>query len=232
LKKTLILFILICLNLYSNSFSKSKKLLLKKVYYDNQYTFYCSNPYEIKEIDGKEKTLIIKDKKYFTSKDDSFFNFWDENIRSKRVEWDHVMPVERFARDLLCWKSGGRKACKNDISFNEMKADMHNLVPSIGEINNDKSNYKFADKTAKKRLYGNCEFEIDSKSKEIYVKDNSKGDIARIYLYMSDKYNIPLSKTERKMMEEWNIKDPTSTWEKIKNERVFKLQGNRNSFFK
>ena len=49
---------------------------------------------------------------------------------------------------------------------------------------------------------------------------------------MSDKYNIPLSKTERKMMKEWNIKDPTSTWEKIKNERVFKLQGNRNSFIK
>lgn len=49
---------------------------------------------------------------------------------------------------------------------------------------------------------------------------------------MSDKYNIPLSKTERKRMEEWNIKDPTSTWEKIKNERVFKLQGNRNYFVK
>ena len=232
MKKALILFILICLNLYSNSFSKSKKLLLKKVYFDNQYTFYSSNPYEIKQIDGKERTLLIKDKKYFTSKDDSFFNFWDENIRSKRVEWDHVMPVERFARHLPCCKDGGRKTCKNNISFNEMQADMHNLVPAIGEINNDKSNYGFGETTAKKRFYGNCEFEIDSKSKEIYVKANIKGDIARIYLYMSDKYNIPLSKTERKMMEEWNIKDPTSTWEKIKNERVFKLQGNRNYFVK
>ena len=40
------------------------------------------------------------------------------------------MPVERFARHLPCWKDGGRKACKNNISFNEMKADMHNLVPA------------------------------------------------------------------------------------------------------
>ena len=130
MKKALILFILICLNLFSNSFSKSKKLLLKKVYYDNQYTFYCSNPYEIKQIDGKERTLIIKDKKYFTSKDDSFFNFSNENPRAKRVEWEHIMPAEKFGRELPCWKKGGRKACKNDISFNEMEADMHNLVPS------------------------------------------------------------------------------------------------------
>ena len=49
---------------------------------------------------------------------------------------------------------------------------------------------------------------------------------------MNDKYNIALSKTERKMMEKWNIKDPTSTWENVKNERVFKLQGNRNYFVK
>ena len=39
------------------------------------------------------------------------------------------MPVENFGRQLSCWKEGGRKACKNDITFNEMEADMHNLVP-------------------------------------------------------------------------------------------------------
>lgn len=142
------------------------------------------------------------------------------------------MPAEKFGRDLPCWKKGGRKACKNDISFNEMQADMHNLVPSIGEINNDRSNYKFAEKTARKNIYGNCEFEINQKLKEVYVKPDIKGDIARIYLYMSDKYNIPLSKSELKMMKEWNIKNPTSAWEKIKNERVFRLQGNRNYFIK
>ena len=122
MKKALIFFILICLNLYSNSFSKSKKLLLKKVYFDNQYTFYCSNPYEIKQIDGKEKTLIIKDKKYFTSKDDSFFNFWNENPRRKRVEWDHVIPVERFARHLPCLKMKEEKLVR--MIFHLMKCKL------------------------------------------------------------------------------------------------------------
>ena len=57
------LLIVICFislsTLNANSFSKTKKILLKKVYFDNQYTFYCGNPYEIKQIDGKEKTVII-----------------------------------------------------------------------------------------------------------------------------------------------------------------------------
>ena len=117
-------------NLNANSYSKTKKILLKKVYFDNQYTFYCQNPYEIKQIDGKEKTVIIKDKRYFTSRNDSFFNFWNDNPRAKVVEWEHVMPVEYFAKNLPCWKDGGRKACKKDPLFNKMEADMHNLVPA------------------------------------------------------------------------------------------------------
>ena len=40
------------------------------------------------------------------------------------------MPTHNFGQHLPCWRSGGRKACKNDITFNEMEADMHNLVPS------------------------------------------------------------------------------------------------------
>lgn len=46
------------------------------------------------------------------------------------------MPAENFGRQLSCWKEGGRKACKNDITFNEMEADMHNLVPLANIENN------------------------------------------------------------------------------------------------
>ncbi|MGB3751050.1 MAG: endonuclease [Arcobacteraceae bacterium] len=47
-----------------------------------------------------------------------------------------------------------------------------------------------------------------------------------------NKYNINLSKQERKMMEVWNKQDPVSEWEKIKNKRVKKLRGNYNQFIK
>ena len=47
---------------------------------------------------------------------------------------------------------------------------------------------------------------------------------------MSDKYNVNLSNQERKMFEVWNKFDPVDEWERIKNKRVYKLQGNRNRY--
>lgn len=64
------------------------------------------------------------------------------------------------------------------------------------------------------------------------MKDDIKGDIARIYFYMSDRYNINLSKQERKLLEAWNKLDPVDEWEKLKNKRVLRLQGNGNKYIK
>ena len=81
-------------------------------------------------------------------------------------------------------------------------------------------------------MYGKCNFEVDFKAKRAYIKDEIKGDIARIYFYMSDRYNINLSKQERKIMEVWNKLDPVDEWERVKNKRVLRLQGNGNKYIK
>ncbi len=109
----------------------------------------------------------------------AFFKSGKENYRTKNVEWEHIMPAENFGRHLSCWKEGGRKACKNDITFNEMEADMHNLVPAIGELNSDRANYKFGADNPKVGQYGKCNFQVDFKAKRAYVKDEIKGDIAK-----------------------------------------------------
>ena len=214
--------------LNANSFYQSKKLLLKEVYFDNQNTFYCLNKYSIKLVNNKYKTILESNDKYIPRK--LYFKSGKENYRTKNVEWEHIMPVENFGKHLPCWKEGGRKACKNDKSFNEMEADMHNLVPAIGELNADRANYRFAADKPKVGQYGKCEFEVDFKAKRVYVRDEIKGDIARIYFYMSDKYNVNLSSQERKMFEVWNKLDPVDEWERIKNKRVYKLQGNKNNY--
>ncbi len=152
-----------------------------------------------------------------------FFNFWNDNERAKIVEWDHVMPVEYFAKDLPCWKEGGRKACAKDETFKIMESDMHNLVPAIGEINNDKSNFRFGEKLPKKGQYGNCELKIDFENRIVYPRAEIRGDIARIYLYMSKTYNIKLSKEDKKMFEKWHLENPISKWEKIKEERIHNI---------
>ena len=142
------------------------------------------------------------------------------------------MPAHNFGQHLPCWKNGGRKACKKDKLFNTMEADMHNLVPAIGETNGDRSNFRYGANKPKANQYGACNFEVDFKAKRAYVRDEIKGDIARIYFYMSDKYNINLSKQERAMMEAWDKLDPIDEWEKIKNIKVTKFQGNTNTYIK
>ena len=80
--------------------------------------------------------------------------------------------------------------------------------------------------------YGQCLVEVDFKNKRAYVKDNIRGDIARTYFYMSEKYNVRLSKQEKKMMKAWDKSDPISQWERTKNKRVERLQGNFNKYIK
>lgn len=46
--KILMSILLLSIVINAASFSKSKKILVKKIYFDNQISFYCSNPYECK----------------------------------------------------------------------------------------------------------------------------------------------------------------------------------------
>ena len=225
-KNFLLLIVFISLSaLQANeiNFSHSKKLLLKQVYHDNKKDFYCDNPYNIAQVNGREKTLVIPDvSKYSPRK--------PNRPETKFINWEHVMPANRFGQNLDCWKKGGRKGCKNDLLFNQMESDMHNLTPSIAEINSDRGNFNYGNKIPSQGQYGNCKAESDFRNKLFYPKEDIRGDIARIYFYMSEKYKIGLSADETAMFKTWNKNDPVSQWEKIKNQRVKKLQGNDNRF--
>lgn len=229
MKKSIIMLLIITSFINGASFSKSKKVLLKKIYYDNQKTFYCNNPYQQEKVNKKYKTLIVNNADYYTPRK-KYYKSGKINTRAKRVEWEHVMPAYNFGRQLKCWQNGGRKACKKDKLFKKMEADMHNLVPAIGEVNANRSNFRYAAGTPKVGQYGKCNVQIDFKNKKAYIDDEIKGDIARIYFYMSEKYNVKLSKRDIKMFKIWDKNDPVSKWEKIKNQRVYKQQGNKNRF--
>lgn len=64
--------------------------------------------------------------------------------RAARLEWEHVVPAWVMGHQRQCWQKGGRHNCiSGDPVFSVMEADMHNLVPSINEVNGDRSNYRF-----------------------------------------------------------------------------------------
>jgi len=161
--------------------------------------------------------------------------------RALLIEWEHIVPAYSFGKDRECWKKTdcefegkrikGRKCCeKTDPQFRLMESDLHNLVPVPGEINNDRSHYFFGEIEGEKREYGTCDFEVDFKKQVAEPREEIRGDIARIFLYMEKQWNIPIPYDKRTLYEKWNRLDPPSTFEIRKNDLIEKAQGRRNPF--
>ncbi|WP_333607563.1 endonuclease [Arsukibacterium sp.] len=77
--------------------------------------------------------------------------------RANRIEWEHVMPAHHFGHQRQCWQQGGRKNCgRTDAVFRRMEADLYNLVPTVGEVNGDRSNYRFGMLPSSAAQHGSC----------------------------------------------------------------------------
>lgn len=206
--------------IFADSFAESKRILTKFYAENPQFMqdFYCNAPFKI----VKNKLEILPSEAY--SPRNKKTKKGQINKRARFIEYEHIVPAHNFGKHLPCWKQGGRKACQKDKIFQKMEADLQNIVPAIGEINEDRKNYRYAEspKTMRFTQYGNCKVFTDFKRKRFYPADYSKGWIARSYLYMSETYHIRLSNQEKKLMESWSKKYPASEKEKVFREFVTK----------
>ena len=105
---------------------------------------------------------------------------------------------------------------------------MHNLFPSIGEVNGDRSNFVFGEIDGEEREYGKCDFEVAQRIAE--PKKSIRGDIARSYFYMSNQYKIEIPSDYEKMLREWHFFDQPDKWERDRNSLIEDVQGDRNPF--
>ena len=203
-----------------SSFSKAKKEAVK-IYLDYPTSFYCGC-----DITWKNK------KKGIPELESCGYQVRKQEKRASRIEWEHVVPAWQFGHQRQCWQKGGRKNCtRNDKQFKSMEADLHNLVPAIGEVNGDRSNFRFSQWNGSKgAFYGQCAFKVDFKGRVAEPPAQSRGAIARTYMYMNNEYKFNLSKAQRQLMEAWNKQYPVSTWECTRDERIAKIQGNHNQF--
>jgi len=207
------------------SFSKAKKILLKEVYYDHRKTIYCNADFNAKKHitapAGFETAKYIK--------------------RSKKIEWEHVVPAENFGRTFVEWREGddicvskkgksykGRK-CANKTSkeYRYMQADMFNLYPAIGAVNALRSNYNFTMLPTAKSDFGSCKMKIENRKAE--PPKQARGRIARTYLYMDLTYpRYSMSKQQKQLMTAWDKQYSVSQWECLRAERITTLQGSSN----
>ena len=105
---------------------------------------------------------------------------------------------------------------------------MHNLFPTFWKLNRARVNQEFGDIRGEKRKFGNCDIEVNRKF--IEPRSKLKGDVARVYLYMSNQYEIPLRKHFEESLRMWHLMDPPDIWEIERNNFIEAKQGNRNPF--
>lgn len=135
------------------------------------------------------------------------------------------MPARQFA----CWVGGGRDECeKSDPRAQAMLFDLHNLAPSVGQVNALRSNDRYTDLPNSTSDFGNCPIEDATNAFE--PPDCLKGDTARIWLYMASRHGVDITLAEHAMFEAWSNADPISPWESEREKRIAKHTFVRNPF--
>lgn len=204
------------------------KLAAKKIYGDHQKTFYCGCYYD------EQGKIDLKSCGYKIQQDTS---------RANRLEWEHIVPVSHIAFHLPCWQQKlcrksngetykGRECCRElDEAFSKMEADLHNLVPEIGELNACRSNFRFGMiPYIETGQFGECYFKIDKENRRAEPKPELRGMIARIYLYVADRYGMNLSDSQFQLLSAWNREWPPEAWEIERDNRIANIQGHHNPF--
>ena len=222
-------FTALAANTTITSFNKAKKTLEKEVYFDHRETLYCSAVFDDKKhvspLEGFETTKYLK--------------------RSKKIEWEHVVPAENFGRTFPEWREGnavcvdnkgksfkGRKcASKANKEYRLMQSDMYNLYPAIGAVNALRSNYNFTMLPSEESDFDFCSMKIENKKAE--PPESDRGRIARTYLYMEESYSrYNMSKAQRQLMDTWDKMYSVNDWECELVERIGKLQNNQKNIVK
>jgi len=207
------------------SFSKAKNILLKQIYNNHRITLYCAATFNSKKqvtpFKGFTTTKYVK--------------------RAKKIEWEHIVPVENFGRTFNVWRQGhnkcvnskgksfkGRKCAeKVSVEYRHMQSDMFNIYPAIGAVNALRSNYNFTVLPAQKSDFGSCAMKIDNRKAE--PPEVARGIIARTYLYMDGAYNrYNISKSQRQLMNAWDKMYPVDSWECTRAKKISSLQKSEN----
>ncbi|MFC1518829.1 endonuclease [Pseudomonadota bacterium] len=212
-------------NTTNQSFNKAKKSLESSIYNNHRETIYCGAEFT-------EKKKVIPPPGFETAK---------YIKRSKKVEWEHVVPAENFGRSFKEWRDGHsscvdskgksfkglRCAKKVNTEYRYMQADMYNLYPAIGAVNALRSNYNFTMLPSSPSSFGSCQMKIDNRKAEPPIA--ARGRIARTYLYMDSTYpRYALSKQQKQLMTAWDKQFPVSKWECTRAKRIAAIQKNSN----
>lgn len=204
-------------NFQQNSFSQAKAYAVA-INADAPGSFYCGCKIS---WNGKKGTPDLASCGYQVRKNAE---------RASRIEWEHVVPAWTFGHQLQCWQEGGRKNCAKDAGYRRIESDLHNLQPSVGEVNGDRANFMYGQWRGGEGQYGQCAMKVDFKNKLAEPPEQARGAIARTWFYMRDQYKISMSSQQTQLMTAWSKLNPVNSWECERDKRIARVQGNHNPY--
>lgn len=155
--------------------------------------------------------------------------------RRTRVEWEHVVPAATFGKGLPGWDGAAPECERRQLrgrnclrlvspAFNRMEADLYNLRPVVGSVNELRGSRAMSEIRGEKGV-GRCDFEVDRG--QVEPPNGVKGDVARIYLHMEKRYpgRGIVDRRDRDEYLRWDREDPAGPEECALIRRIEQLMG-------
>lgn len=136
----------------------------------------------------------------------------------RTVNAEHTWPQSQFSRT---------------FPGEDQKSDMHHLFPTDSEMNSKRSSLEFGDVVSRREELKCAESRlgVSREGADVFEPPAAhKGNVARALFYFSVRYRMKIENAEESDLREWHRMDPVDEEERDRNERIFRLQGNRNPF--
>lgn len=207
------------------NFELAKKIA-QEIFMLHRQTLYCQCEYD------KHKNISLSS---------CHMESAEQHKRAHKIEWEHMVPASILATGHACWtkdicqkrdgkKYHGRKCCeKIDNVFRMAEAELYNLWPANGLINQFRQNYAYAALPFTDNTYG-CRFIIDRKNRLIEPNDSAKGTVARASLFIFKRNHIALAKKQERLFNQWDLLYPPDAWEISWAKRVQEIEGYDNPY--
>ena len=143
---------------------------------------------------------------------------------------EHVYAASWMKETAGCAGESRERCRQISDRFNRMEADLHNLYPSLDEINRARSNHLFGMIDGEDREFGSCDFERDTAARIAEPRPIARGNVARSIFYMHTEYGAPIDPSMVDLLRRWHCEDPPSAQEHRRNNTIEVIQATRNPF--
>lgn len=135
------------------------------------------------------------------------------------INTEHTWPQSRFTRK---------------FPKELQKSDLHHLFPTDSELNSIRSSFPFGEVVSESKNL-KCQDSrigsvVEGRGSYFEPPDQHKGNVARALFYFATRYQLSIDAIQERYLRDWHQKDPVDQDEQLRNQEIFKLQGNRNPY--